>query len=201
MTIVDILIYSGVFALAIALMWSGFVGQIASLFVLAAAVWSSVHFADQVGELFVNYLHMEWVRKLSGGAIVFLLVWAIGFWLIRVLSGVLDMAGLRWLDKLLGLLLGVVISLILVWMMLAAVVVAPFFNPPLQERSWWRDSHAISFVLSRGERVIELLEASSQPPAESGPEKVSAPPAVVEPETSKSVDKDVISAPTDSTSQ
>lgn len=200
MTVADILIYGSVFALAIALMWSGFVGQITSLFVLAAAVWSSVHFADQVGELFVNYLHTEWVRKLSGGAIVFLLVWAIGFWLIRVLSGVLDMAGLRWLDKFLGLLLGVVISFILVWMTLAAVVVAPFFNPPLQERSWWRHSHAISFVLSRGKRVIELLEVSSQPPAESGSEKVSAPPAVVEPEPNKPAGKTVINTPTDSTS-
>lgn len=153
MSIADILIYATLFAIAITISWSGFLQQVISLLTLVFAVWAGFYFAEPIGQLFEGYLHIEWLRNFAGGAVVTVLMLAVGFWLVRLSLALVHMLGLSWLNKLLGFVLGLLIGLVIVWMSFAGAAMAPL-NPPITERDWWKNSHAVYFVLSRAQRVF-----------------------------------------------
>jgi uncharacterized membrane protein required for colicin V production len=175
MTTIDIILYAGILLIAILFSWSGFLQQVVTLLTLIVASWTGIHFSADIGHLFEGYIEMKWLRDITGGAIVFLLILAIGFWLTRILTWLTHRLYLHWINKLLGFFFGVLMGGVLVWMALSAAVLMPY-NPPLSERDWWRDSRVIALILSHSRRImhIALPLGADKPPskqADASPEE------------------------------
>jgi membrane protein required for colicin V production len=130
----------------------GFIKEVFSLLVWAAAFLVAWHFADDVADLMEGAITLPSARTAMGFVGLFVAVLLIGGLINYLLGKLVESTGLSGSDRLLGGVFGAVRGLALV---VAALLVAGF--TPIPEDPWWQDSRTIQRLLPMVEWSAEFL--------------------------------------------
>ena len=133
----------------------GFIKEVFSLATWAAAMFLSMLFGMQVGELLpLDPALNPWVTRIAGGALVFILVLISGGLATHFLSHVAKATGLSGTDRTLGSVFGLLRGCIIV---LAVLIFLPAAGP-VNESDWWLQSKLIPEFLAFENRAMEVLD-------------------------------------------
>jgi membrane protein required for colicin V production len=124
----------------------GFIKEVFSLLVWAAAFVVAWHFADDMAGLMENTITLPSARTAMGFTGLFVAVLLVGGLLNYLLGKLVETTGLSGTDRLLGGVFGAARGLVLV---VAMLLVAGF--TPIPADPWWKDSQTI-------QRMLPLVE-------------------------------------------
>lgn len=127
----------------------GFIKEVFSLVVWAAAFFVAYYFAGDVAELMKDAVTLPSARTAMGFAGLFIAVLLVGGLINYLLGRLVESTGLSGTDRLLGGVFGAARGLVLV---IAVLLVAGF--TPIPADPWWKDSPTI-------QRMIPLVEWAS----------------------------------------
>ncbi len=99
------------------------------------------HFVLPVSVLLVPYVHTPSFRLLTAFALVFLCTWLVMSLLAYLVQSVLDRVGLRWSDRFLGAVFGLLRGLLIVEILLMLALPYASHDP------WWHQSRAIGYFM------------------------------------------------------
>lgn len=126
----------------------GFIKEVFSLLVWAAAFLVAYHFAGDIADLMVDQVTLPSARTAMGFAGLFIVVLLLGGLMNYLLGKLVETTGLSGTDRLLGSLFGAARGLALV---VAVLLVAGF--TPIPKDPWWQESGLIA-------RMMPLVEWS-----------------------------------------
>nr|WP_246387592.1 CvpA family protein [Chiayiivirga flava] len=155
MTWVDIVLLAILGLSALVGLWRGFVVEVMSLAVWAAAFWLAFAFGDDVAALFEQAVQSPSARLFLGYAVLFigaLIVGGLATWLMGKL---VQSTGLSGTDRLLGLGFG-----LLRGAALCCVLVLLFGFTPMPQDAWWRESRVLPGFQSGAEWLRGWLPAA-----------------------------------------
>ena len=158
MSVIDIFLVASIFFVALVSYRIGVIEQLGGFLVWATAIWSGIYYSPDIAELFRDYIEIDWIRYFTGGAILFVLVLAVGTWLLRSVATFAAVLGLSWLNHIFGFMFGVLFGCVLSWVLLYTSTLLPL-KVKLDQQDWWHDSKIIPYILDRGDKVIELMRS------------------------------------------
>jgi membrane protein required for colicin V production len=132
----------------------GFVVEVMSLVVWAAALALSFAFGGRVAELFVGSIELASLRIALGHAIVFIATLVAGAVLVWLLRKMVQSTGLSGTDRMLGLVFGLVRGAAIVVLLVLLAGLTPFPRDP-----WWHDSRLLPPFQLLATRVMPWLPA------------------------------------------
>jgi membrane protein required for colicin V production len=135
---VDYVIIAIIAISAVIGLWRGLVREALSLLVWVAAFWIAYGWAGSFEVHLSGAISDRTLRLVSAFVLLFLLVHVVGFVISRLLTALLESAGLSGVNRVAGGGFGVVRGLLLV---AAAVLVARM--TPISEEPLWRDSYMV----------------------------------------------------------
>ena len=133
----------------------GFMKEVFSLLVWAAAFTIAYLYADNVSELMVSHVSLPSARTAMGFAGLFVVVLLIGGLLNYLLGRLVESTGLSGTDRLLGGIFGAARGLVLV---IVVLLVAGF--TPIPADPWWKDSQVIQRLLPVTDWATSFLPES-----------------------------------------
>ena len=116
----------------------GFVREVLSLAALGVALAVAFVFSDHIEPFFQTYITLPSMRKVVAFATVFFVMLIVMALLNYVLVGVISLADLGGIDRLLGVLFGVARGVFMVVVLVFLLGFTPFPNDP-----WWKESQLI----------------------------------------------------------
>ena len=114
MNILDVIILICLVPAIIQGLRKGFISQVISIISIVAGVWASAKFANIVGEWLAQHITAsEQVLKVASFAIVLIVVFIILGLIGRLLTGILKLVMLGWLNRILGVLFALIKCLLI----------------------------------------------------------------------------------------
>jgi len=135
----------------------GFIKEVFSLLVWAAAFTVAYHFAGDVADLMKNSVTLPSARTAMGFTGLFIAVLLVGGLITYLLGRLVESTGLSGTDRLLGGVFGSARGLVLV---VAILLVAGF--TPIPSDPWWKDSRTIQRMMPLVEWAAEYLPANAR---------------------------------------
>lgn len=130
----------------------GFVKEVVSLAIWAAAFLLGLAFGSRVGELMALELEPK-LQTAIGFAAVFIAVLVVGAIVQRALHGLIETTGLTGTDRLLGMLFGAGRGVIVVAVALIAL------RPFAENRQWWDDSRLVLPLLEFEDDILAVFDS------------------------------------------
>ena len=121
--------------------WRGFVKEILALVTWIAALLIAWVGSDHLSGLMANIIENDSVRDISAFALIFIMIVLLGSVLSRVLTKLLTITGLRFIDSFLGGMFGIARGLIIV---LVSMLISSIF---ISETEQWQQSILIPYGL------------------------------------------------------
>lgn len=135
MTVLDWLFLLGLLASIGLGVWRGFVYEVLSVLNWLLALVLAQWLGDDVGRMLPIYSRSETLVHIAGFVLVFVVSVFVGGVVVWGLPKLIEQAGLRPVDRVLGGAFGVLRAIILVLAMTVFVLMTP-----VKDQDWWRDS-------------------------------------------------------------
>jgi membrane protein required for colicin V production len=135
MTVVDWIFVAGLLASIALGVWRGFVYEVLSVLNWLLALVLAQWLGDDVGRLLPLTGNAESLSHIAGFVLVFVVAVFLGGLLVWGLPKLIEQAGLRPVDRVLGGGFGVLRAVILVLALTVVMLMTPF-----KGQAWWRDS-------------------------------------------------------------
>ena len=161
MQTVDWVIISGTALFTLFMFFGGVVRHVIALGVLLASIYGAWKFGPLLGDLLSSSIANDFGRSLLSHAIVFVAVIVTGILVSKVVSKLIQISGLTAIDRLLGGVTGLTLSLIMCWMILSAVRIMPF-QPPMDQSDWWQNSRLLPVLISSGDLVWDKIKPADR---------------------------------------
>lgn len=144
----------------------GFIKEVFSLVVWAAAFLVAYHFAGDVADLMEGAVSLPSARTAMGFTGLFVAVLLVGGLANYLLGKLVESTGLSGTDRLLGGIFGAARGVVLV----AAVLLVAGFTP-IPADPWWQDSRTIQRMMPLVEWTVQFLPESVAEHLEFSPEE------------------------------
>ena len=130
----------------------GFMRETISLLVWIAAFWLAMTYSADVAVHMAGFIHQPSLRVATAFVAIFVLVLLVGVVINYLLASLLKKTGLRFSDRILGVLFGLARGGVVVGLVMALVELTP-----LVESASWRESMIIGFLQPVLTHVHKLL--------------------------------------------
>ena len=155
---IDIIIALVMLLMCVVCSRKGFVRSAISLFFWLLAFFLAYHFAENLGNIFTDYIDNPSIRQGLGFFIIFIFMVLIGVLITYIFSHLVEKGNLMKTDQVLGGLFGIFCGAVLV-----AILLTLAKGSSLPHSSWWQKSFFISKLEGLQELVEEFIPVSTPP--------------------------------------
>jgi membrane protein required for colicin V production len=132
----------------------GLVREALSLVTWVLAIWISIHFSPMLGQLMTGLIEQETMRTIAAFLVLFIGTLLTGSVITYLISSGLKKIGLGFLNRLGGLLFGLIRGCGIIMILIYVVGLTP-----LKRESWWHQS----VLISPFEQLVEWMRSQAPP--------------------------------------